>query len=97
VVDIQFQDNGNDKSSRLSIFPNPAVSTISLTIAPKSSDKGTYGIKISNGAGVLVKSVTVNETNWQDNVSNLMTGTYMIEVTDTHDNSVIGQVKFVKL
>jgi hypothetical protein len=30
-------------------------------------------------------------------VSNLLIGTYLIQVTDKKDNSVVGQTKFVKL
>jgi len=97
VVDIQFQDNGNNKSSHLSIFPNPATDIINLTIEPKTQGNTSYNIKISNSSGMVVKYVAVKDTNWQDNVSDLLTGTYMIEVVDRHDNSLVGQTKFVKL
>ena len=97
VVDEQFQDNGNNKSSRLSLYPNPAVNTINLAIVPKSQGNTTYDIRISNSAGMVVKSATVSDVNWQNNVSNLLTGTYLIEVVDKKDNSIVGQTKFVKL
>ena len=97
IVNEQFQDNGNDKSSRLTLYPNPAVNTINLTIAPKSSDKTTYGIRISNGTGLVVKYATISDVNWQNNISELLTGTYLIEVVDNKDNSIVGQTKFVKM
>jgi phosphotransferase system IIA component len=97
VINEQFQDNGNDKSSHLSLYPNPAVNTIHLTIVPRSQDKTTYGIRISNGVGLVVKYATISDVNWQNNVSELLSGTYLIEVIDNKDNSIVGQTKFVKM
>ncbi|MGZ3778713.1 MAG: T9SS type A sorting domain-containing protein, partial [Mucilaginibacter sp.] len=97
VVTVQFSNNGNDKGGRVSCYPNPAKSNIDLSFVPKSQDKTTYNITISNSSGKVVKFAHVTDTNWHDNVSNLLTGTYLIQVTDKKTNNVIGQTKFVKL
>jgi len=97
VINEQFQDNGNNKTSRLSLYPNPAVNTINLTIVPQSQGNTTYDIRISNGAGLVVKRATISDVSWQNNISGLLVGTYLIEVVDKKDNSVVGQIKFVKL
>jgi hypothetical protein len=97
VIDLQFQDNGNDKGANVTLFPNPAISTINLTIVPKSEVKTTYNVKISNSAGTVVKFATISDVTWQNDVSSLLTGTYLVEVTDSQNNTVIGQAKFVKL
>jgi len=97
VVEVQFSDNSNNITNHLSCYPNPAVNAINLTITPVSHGNATYSIKISNSTGMVVKYAVVTEPNWHDNVSNLLTGTYLIQVTDRKDNSVVGQTKFVKL
>jgi trimeric autotransporter adhesin len=95
LVDIQFNEgNGN---GRLSCYPNPAINTINLSFDPKSQGNITYDIRVTNSAGMIVKYAQVTEPSWQSNVSNLLTGTYLIQVTNKKDNSVVGQAKFVKL
>jgi len=95
IVNIEFQDN-NTSSNALSLYPNPSVHTINLTITPKSQGNSSYNIKVSNSSGMVVRLASVTDTKWQDNVSSLLTGTYLIEVTDKN-GSVVGQTKFVKL
>jgi len=95
TVDIVFQENG--KNGNLSIFPNPAVSNITVSIIPKSQDNTGYNIRILNSTGLVVKQVTVSDTSWQNNVANLLPGTYLVQVTDIKRNELIGQTKFVKL
>jgi len=97
VIDIQFADNGNNITSHISAYPNPAINIINLTIVPKSKGNTTYEIKVSNSSGMVVKFAQVTEPSWQQNVSGLLTGTYLIQVTDKKDGDVIGQTKFVKL
>ncbi|MBS1531294.1 MAG: T9SS type A sorting domain-containing protein [Bacteroidetes bacterium] len=97
IVDEEFQDNGNDKGTSLTIYPNPVVNTVNLTIVPKSQAKTTYSITISNSTGKVVKSAITSDLNWQNNVSDLLVGSYLVQVVDNKDNSIIGQTKFVKL
>jgi len=96
-ADVQFQDNAGDKAGSLSCYPNPTVNTINLTITPKKQGSTTYNIRISNSTGLVVKTAVTNETSWQSNVGNLLTGTYLVQVIDAKDNSIVGQTKFVKL
>ncbi len=95
VIDLQFSDNNGN--GRLTCYPNPAITTISLSFDPKSQGNTTYDIRVTNSTGMIVKFAQVTEPSWQSNVSNLLTGTYLIQVTDKKDNSVVGQAKFVKL
>jgi hypothetical protein len=98
VVQVQYADKSNNLtgSGHLSIYPNPAVSTINLTIDPQKQ-VATYSIRITNSVGTIVKQAVTSQPNWQDNVSNLLTGTYLIQVVNNKDNSLVGQTKFVKL
>ncbi len=95
LVEIDF--NGNNDSGHLSCYPNPAFSDIHLSFDPKVPGKTSYDVKVTNSSGMIVRYAVITEPDWQANVSNLLTGTYLIQVTDKKDNSVVGQAKFVKL
>jgi hypothetical protein len=97
VAMVMFENKNNIASSRLNLYPNPAISTVNLTIDPKSSESVAFNIKVSNSTGLVLKNVSVSGTNWQDNIGNLLSGTYIIEVTDKKDNSLVGKTKFVKM
>lgn len=95
-VDIVF--TGDGKSGNVTIFPNPVVNTINLTIAPKTQQANTsYNIRISNSMGLVVKNLVTTDTSWQNNAGSLLPGIYLVQVTDTKNNEFIGQTKFVKL
>lgn len=94
-VHVQITEHGN--KDHFTCYPNPAINTINLSFLPKTQNKTTYSLKISNSTGIVVKYAVLTDTNWQGNVSSFLTGTYLIQVVDRSDNSVIGQAKFVKL
>jgi len=94
IVDITITAKGGN--DHLTCYPNPATSNFSVSFVPKANSK-TYELKISNSAGIVVKYVVLNEPNWQGNVSSFLTGSYLIQVIDKRDNSIIGQTKLVKL
>ena len=107
--------NGLAKSN-INIYPNPATSTLNLTITPPFSQNSTtglitsstgnaavpagntvYGIKIVNNTGSVLKTASTNQQDWQTDVSSLMPGTYILQVIDNHNDSIIGTSTFVKL
>jgi len=96
VVDVVIRA-GKDHKSNLACYPNPAINTLNVIIPIKSQDKSTYDLKISNSAGIVVKYVVLTDPNWQGNISHFLTGTYLVQVIDKKDNSIVGQTKFVKL
>jgi hypothetical protein len=95
IVDVKISSQGS--SDHLSIYPNPASSNISISFVPKAVSKTTYNLRISNSAGIVVKYAVLSEPSWQGNVSNLLTGSYLVQIVDSKDNTIIGQTKFVKL
>ncbi|MFI5160141.1 MAG: T9SS type A sorting domain-containing protein [Sphingobacteriales bacterium] len=97
VVNIQYTENTNMVVNHISTYPNPATNIINLSFEPKSKEKTIYDIRVTNSSGMVVKFAQVTEPHWEQNVSNLLTGTYLIQVTNKNDNSIIGQTKFVKL
>jgi hypothetical protein len=57
----------------------------------------TYGIKIITLMGNVVVKETSKSAEWQDNVSRLAPGTYIIQVVNNKDQSFIGKTSFIKL
>ena len=56
-----------------------------------------YRINIVTANGLLVRSANTTDTQWQQNVGDLMPGSYIIKVINTKDNSLVGTNTFVKL
>ncbi|MEO6850350.1 MAG: T9SS type A sorting domain-containing protein, partial [Mucilaginibacter sp.] len=97
IIPIQYANLSNNiAKSNISIYPNPARSTINLAIGMVTTNGGGYNIKITNSSGVVIKQATSNQTNWQASVNDLMPGTYIVRVMNSKDNSFVGNTKFVK-
>jgi hypothetical protein len=87
-----------DKTNRIVfIYPNPAKSTICLAINAPASTTDKFNITVSNSSGIIVKRGVSAQAIWEANVSELLTGTYLIQVVNAKDNKLVGQAKFVKL
>jgi len=65
-----------------------------LAVLPPTNN--TYSIKIVNATGIIVKTASTKNTNWQNDVSTLLPGTYVLQVSDK-DNNLVGERTFVKL
>ncbi|MBS1501438.1 MAG: T9SS type A sorting domain-containing protein, partial [Bacteroidetes bacterium] len=62
-----------------------------------TSANAVYNIKIINASGVVVKSESTTLQSWQADVKNLLPGTYVMQVFNSADNSLMGRGTFVKL
>jgi trimeric autotransporter adhesin len=58
---------------------------------------GSYSIKIINVSGAIIQSATSSQQTWQGDVSALQPGTYVLQVLNNKDKSVVGKTTFVKL
>jgi len=117
IITLMYANSNNNLvNNNLSIYPNPAKSTLNLSISQSfssnpSTTQGTdsitkplatvastlYGIKIVSSTGSIMKMATTTAQDWQTDVSGLMPGTYIIQVIDNHNNSLVGKGTFVKL
>ena len=99
VVQVAYADLSSKLgiAGNISVYPNPASSTLNIAILTGAGTTPSYSYRITNSSGVLVKQATAQPSNWQTNVSDLMPGTYIITAISGKDNSVIGNTKFVKL
>jgi len=99
----------NPSRGIINLAINTGVSSSSNSSAPALQTKGisslaavptgtsNYGIKIISITGMIVKTTTSSSANWQDNVSNLAPGTYIIQVVNNSDQSLVGKSTFIKI
>ena len=71
-------------------------STVALA-ASSTTNTGSYNIRIVNISGTIIKSAVSSTGSWQDNVSNLSAGTYIVTVVSNNNNKLVGRSTFVKL
>ncbi len=97
IIPIQFSDSGNKLNNNVSIYPNPAGSTISLSVITIPTQTTNYNFKIINSSGVIVKEFILSQPLWQGNIGDLRPGTYLVRIVDNNTKAFVGENKFVKL
>ena len=108
IVTLIYGNNAEVAKSPITLYPNPASSMINLNINLQtnlvlgnnqinSSANSAYSINIINAKGQIVKSTNITQLDWQTSVSNLLPGTYILQVVDSNKNAFIGRTTFVKL
>lgn len=97
IVTVQYANTNNIISHNLSVYPNPAGSTVNLAISAQSSDAAAYNIRIVSSTGLIVKEAISSQASWQGNISNLLPGTYVVRVMNNKTQSFVGESKLVKL
>jgi DNA-binding beta-propeller fold protein YncE len=98
IVSLDYGDSKNN-SPNIIVYPNPVSNTINLSIIQNngSTSKLSYGIKVVNITGTVVKNGNTKTATWQENASNLTPGTYVVQVVNNNDNSLVGKTTFIKL
>jgi sugar lactone lactonase YvrE len=106
IITIMYGNTGSLAKTDVSVYPNPAKATLNLNISPGLNSTAAtparaqtpaYNVQITSILGTVVRKATITSQSWQTDVSNLMPGTYVIEVVSQLDNSVVGEQKFIKL
>lgn len=92
VINLAINKNNSLPSNPVGL-QNMSSSSVSI----KNASAVSYAIKIVNILGTVVKSVISPKPNWQDDVSSLLPGTYIIQVVNSRDKSLVGKATFVKL
>jgi hypothetical protein len=97
IVSVLYTSTGGSiAANTINIYPNPAVGNINLSISP-TGKSSSFDIRIVNNLGLVVKTATSLQPNWQADVSSLLPGTYIMQVLNSSDKSVVGKGSFIKL
>lgn len=84
-------------AGNVSVYPNPATNAVNIKMSSTGDNGNSYNITISNSTGHIIKQVKSNSPTWQTDVTQLLPGTYMVQVIKLSDNKLQGEGKFVKL
>ena len=96
IVNLAINQNGGSASStNLSALQTLGFAPVLANDQSVSSK--SYDIKIINITGNVVKTATSSQPSWQENLSSLLPGTYIIQVLNSSDKSLVGKSTFVKL
>jgi hypothetical protein len=96
-----YYKSAPDYSINISLYPNPTSSSINLTISQGDNKLGhfkvdSYSIKIVNSFGMIVKRDVSKQPKWNASVGDLQPGTYVVQVTNSSNDSLVGIGSFVK-
>jgi len=89
------QSAGNTGSDNLSALQTNSLMP-SLAAIPANNSQ-LYNIKIISITGSVVTNATSSQNTWQTSVGSLAPGTYIIQVTNSSNNAVVGKSTFVKI
>ena len=96
VINLSIKAISNNVAVTFPLQQTNGLTTFSTTNTT-STASASYDIKIINITGSVIKMATSSDAAWQDNVSNLSPGTYIISVTNNADKSLVGRKTFVKM
>jgi trimeric autotransporter adhesin len=94
----------NPATSQINLVINKTVSvstsnnlTLQQSLSAIPTGTGSYGIKIISMTGNIITDTSSSATTWQNDISKLLPGTYIIQVINNGDKSVVGSSTFVKI
>jgi len=99
IVKLMYSDLSNNIAGNIILYPNPAKNTINLSVT-QSSDavpNTSYSITFMSSNGQVVKKTVSSKAQWQENISELLPGTYLVYIVNSSDQNLVGKSKFVKL
>ncbi len=92
TINIAINPNSTTPSNASNFQANSIPSNLNAI-----NNVQSYGIKITNSTGSIIRAATVTQTNWQNNIDNLTPGAYVIQVINNNNNSIVGKSTFIKL
>jgi hypothetical protein len=95
VINLVINKTGSAPSVNLSALQVRSITPSLATVTVNSSP--SYSIKIISITGSVIVSATSSSPAWQNSIGNLAPGTYIIQVTNSNNNAVVGKSTFVKI
>jgi len=96
IINLAINPNGGNSTPTVTTAAQGTASVRSYA-TPNTASAANYAIKIINIRGAIMRSAVSSSTTWQDNLTSLSPGTYVVEVVNNGNNRVVGRSTFVKL
>ena len=96
MVNLAINQNSSSSASS-TLDALQGLSSTPVLVNSHTESTQSYDIKIFSITGNLVKTAVSSSPSWQGNLSILLPGTYIIQVLNSSDKSVVGKSTFVKL
>ena len=97
IAPLEYSNISNNiTKNAITIYPNPTVGPINMAVT-QTFKTASFGIQIVNSNGTVVHTTTSPTPTWQGDMSKLLPGTYVIQVMNNTDKTVVGKGTFVKL
>jgi hypothetical protein len=100
VVNLSISQQTGGVSPDSPTTGQSALQNLSLTphlVTTGAANISSYNIKIVDITGAVVQESTSSSNSWQSDVSRLTPGTYIIQVQNKANNSVVGRGTFIKM
>ena len=95
LVDIKIQDILGITVNSIIVYPNPTTGIINVNVSKPVT--GQVQLQIVNSTGKIVKkSIFDASQHFQENVSELLYGTYIINLFETASGKKVATAKFIK-
>lgn len=95
VVNLAIDQNNN--SNAISGVSGLQSNSLNPGLGLTTGTNAAYDVRIINMKGAIVKTASTTQPSWQQSVSDLLPGTYVISVVSKADSKVVGSGTFIKL
>jgi len=76
---------------------NVSAINVKKITSPSQQVQEAYAISIISTSGQFVRSAVSSQPAWHGDISSLSPGTYVVQVLNSKDKSLVGRAAFVKL
>jgi hypothetical protein len=97
VINLAINERAATVTNGISALQSYAVTPGLNAPSSTTASNDSYGIRIISMTGLVVKTASSSTPSWQDNVSNLSPGTYVIQVMNNKSETLVGRSTFIKM
>jgi hypothetical protein len=97
VINLAINQQATTVTAGISTLQSESISPILNNSSSVAATNNSYNIRIISMTGSIVKTASSSSVSWQDNVSNLAPGTYVIQVMNNKNATLVGRSTFIKM